>query len=317
MLYAIIALLLLVSIAFIITIIRYKALENEQYDKVKGKVKEKLEEYREVSHRVIEAVTEEDRARKELDRHKQELKSVMTTIDKMIEDGKKIAQREVDEQIDLYKQQQIQAANYQHQQYVMEIQRQQEEIAKQTDILRAQLYDFEAKRNAIVEAQKRELELQNERDFHSIVLSKNAVEDIKYLENVLDKLHNREFLAKLIWEAYLQKPTKEMLNRVIGSEKVCGIYRITNVKNNMCYIGQGVDVANRLTQHVKGSLGIQTIADQRVHHAMTEEGLENWTFELLETCPKEQLSELEKYWISYYKSNEFGYNRTSGGAAKR
>lgn len=313
MLYAVIALLLLVSIAFIITIIRYKALEDEQYDKVEGKVKEKLEEYREVSHRVIEVVTEEDRARKELDKHKQELESVMNTIDKMIEDGKKIAQREVDEQIDLYKQQQTQAANYQHQQYVIEIQRQQEEIAKQTDILRAQLYDFEAKRNAIVEAQKRELELQNERDFHSIVLSKNAVEDIKYLENVLDKLHNREFLAKLIWEAYLQKPTKEMLNRIIGSEKVCGIYRITNVKNNMCYIGQGVDVANRLTQHVKGSLGIQSIADQKVHHVMADEGIENWTFELLESCPKEKLSELEKYWIAYYKSNEFGYNVTKGG----
>lgn len=313
MLYAVIALLLLVSIAFIITIIKYKALEDEQYDKVEGKVKEKLEEYREVSHKVIEAVTEEDRARKELDRHKQELESVMTTIDKMIEDGKKIAQREVDEQIDLYKQQQTQAANYQHQQYVIEIQRQQEEIAKQTDILRAQLYDFEAKRNAIVEAQKRELELQNERDFHSIILSKNAVEDIKYLENVLDKLHNREFLAKLIWEAYLQKPTKEMLNRIIGSEKVCGIYRIANVKNNMCYIGQGVDVANRLTQHVKGSLGIQSIADQKVHHVMADEGIENWTFELLESCPKEKLSELEKYWIAYYKSNEFGYNVTKGG----
>ena len=313
MLYAVIALLLLVSIAFIITIIRYKTLEDEQYDKVEGKVKEKLEEYREVSHKVIEAVTEEDRARKELDKHKQELESVMTTIDKMIEDGKKIAQREVDEQIDLYKQQQTQAANYQHQQYVIEIQRQQEEIAKQTDILRAQLYDFEAKRNAIVEAQKRELELQNERDFHSIVLSKNAVEDIEYLENVLDKLHNREFLAKLIWEAYLQKPTKEMLNRIIGSEKVCGIYRITNVKNNMCYIGQGVDVANRLTQHVKGSLGIQSIADQKVHHVMADEGIENWTFELLESCPKEKLSELEKYWIAYYKSNEFGYNVTKGG----
>ena len=111
----------------------------------------------------------------------------------------------------------------------------------------------------------------------------------------------------------MQKPTKEMLNRIIGSEKVCGIYRITNMKNNMCYIGQGVDVANRLTQHIKGSLGIQSIADQKVHHAMADEGIENWTFELLESCPKEKLSELEKYWIAYYKSNEFGYNVTKGG----
>ena len=73
------------------------------------------------------------------------------------------------------------------------------------------------------------------------------------------------------------------------------------------------DVAKRLTEHIKGTLGIQSIADQRIHHAMAEKGLQNWTFELLEECAKEDLNNREKFYISYYKSNEFGYNRTIGG----
>ena len=63
----------------------------------------------------------------------------------------------------------------------------------------------------------------------------------------------------------------------------------------MTYIGQSVDVAKRITEHVKGSLGIASIADQKVHHAMREEGVQNWTFELLLECPKEELNELFSY----------------------
>ena len=30
-------------------------------------------------------------------------------------------------------------------------------------------------------------------------------------------------------------------------------------------------------------------------------------------CDKEQLNELEKYYIDFFKSNEFGFNKTKGG----
>ena len=46
--------------------------------------------------------------------------------------------------------------------------------------------------------------------------------------------------------------------------------------------------------------------------AMREEGVQNWTFELLLECPKEELNEQERYFIKLYKSNEWGYNGTRG-----
>jgi len=47
---------------------------------------------------------------------------------------------------------------------------------------------------------------------------------------------------------------------------------------------------------------------------MDERGIQNWYFEVLEECDKNQLNDREKYWINYYKSNELGYNATRGGA---
>ena len=49
------------------------------------------------------------------------------------------------------------------------------------------------------------------------------------------------------------------------------------------------------------------------HHAMMEEGLWNWTFEKICDCDKDQLNEKEKYYISFFKSQEWGYNVASGG----
>jgi group I intron endonuclease len=117
-------------------------------------------------------------------------------------------------------------------------------------------------------------------------------------------------VAKVIWDAYLAGPSKEMVNRVVGKDKKCGIYRIADMKTQECYIGQGVDVGKRLTEHIKGTLGIQSIADQYVHRIMAEHGIENWTFELLEECDKDDLNSREKYYIAYYRSNEFGFNKT-------
>jgi hypothetical protein len=36
-----------------------------------------------------------------------------------------------------------------------------------------------------------------------------------------------------------------MIGRVLGNRKIMGIYKITNLNNGMCYIGQSVDVADR------------------------------------------------------------------------
>ncbi len=178
--------------------------------------------------------------------------------------------------------------------------------------LKKEVAEFQAKKEATIEALKREQELQNNLKFHQIQLSETDIEDIQYLKSILNKLTNKTAIAKVIYDVYIAQPTKELLNRIIGNDKKSGIYRITNVNSQECYVGQSTDLKARLTQHIRGSLGIQTIADQRVHHAMSDTGLQNWTFEILELCDKADLNNREKYWINYYKSNEYGYNNTRG-----
>ena len=40
---------------------------------------------------------------------------------------------------------------------------------------------------------------------------------------------------------------------------------------------------------------------------MIKDGLWNFSFEIIEECPRDQLNEKEKYYIQLYKSKEYGY----------
>ena len=46
----------------------------------------------------------------------------------------------------------------------------------------------------------------------------------------------------LIWSTYYQKPMTALCNRILGTKTVTGIYEITNQINDMCYVGQSVNV---------------------------------------------------------------------------
>ena len=87
---------------------------------------------------------------------------------------------------------------------------------------------------------------------------------------------------------------------------VCGIYKITNLKNNLVYIGQSIDVYTRLRSHKNCTPKTEIDID------IQKLGTEYFKFELLEVCPKEKLNERENYWINYYDSYENGYNNTDG-----
>ena len=139
-------------------------------------------------------------------------------------------------------------------------------------------------------------------------------EDISFLlNNVANKLSNPDVLYKLIWSEYIQKPTNEMLDYILPQRDCPGIYKITNDRNKKTYIGRSTSVRKRLTDHIKSAVGISTIADQRIHQAMREEGLWNFTFELIEECEKDQLNEREKYYIAFFSSETLGYNQKAGG----
>ena len=139
-------------------------------------------------------------------------------------------------------------------------------------------------------------------------------EDIDFMLNyVSPRLKNPTIISKLIWSEYFQKPTNDMLDYVLPSRDCAGIYKITNDETKEAYIGRSVSVRKRLTDHIKSSLGIDTIADQHVHQIMREKGIWNFTFELIEECPREKLNEREKYYIEFFHTDQYGYNQKAGG----
>ena len=80
----------------------------------------------------------------------------------------------------------------------------------------------------------------------------------------------------------------------------------------MCYIGQSVDLARRWKDHAKCGLGIDTPQNNKLYQAMIQDGLWNFSFEILEECPTNELNQKERYYIQLYKSYEFGYNSNKG-----
>lgn len=139
-------------------------------------------------------------------------------------------------------------------------------------------------------------------------------EDIDFMLNYVSlRLKNPAIISKLIWSEYFQKPTNDMLDFVLPSRDCAGIYKITNDETKEAYIGRSVSVRKRLTDHIKSALGIDTIADQHVHQVMREKGIWNFTFELIEECPREKLNEREKYYIEFFHTDQYGYNQKAGG----
>lgn len=97
----------------------------------------------------------------------------------------------------------------------------------------------------------------------------------------------------------------------------CGIYKITNKINGKSYIGQSIYIEKRWTREKQeafcsGSHSYDYILSQ----AFRKYGLENFSFEILEECPREKLNERERYYISYYDTYHNGYNATLGGDAR-
>lgn len=84
-----------------------------------------------------------------------------------------------------------------------------------------------------------------------------------------------------------------------------GIYKITNLINGKCYIGQSVHIERRWQEHKRPS------ATSVIATAIKEYGIENFSFEVLEELPTEKLDERERFYIQKYNSiSPNGYNIT-------
>lgn len=108
--------------------------------------------------------------------------------------------------------------------------------------LQVQVAEYQAKATAAAEAAKREEEKRLNIDFYRCTLSSIDIEEIKAIRSISHLLRNTEPINKVIWKVYYEKPTTDLIGRVIGSGAHTGIYKITNLNNQMCYIGQAVRI---------------------------------------------------------------------------
>ena len=87
----------------------------------------------------------------------------------------------------------------------------------------------------------------------------------------------------------------------------CGIYKITNTINGKAYIGASSNIEKRWSHH-------RTKHETRMSDIIKKYGVINFTFEIIEECPKEELIEKEQYYVKFYDTEKpKGYNLTKGG----
>lgn len=175
-------------------------------------------------------------------------------------------------------------------------------------ILQKAFADLRLNVDTAVATAKREEEKRQAKNFYRLVLPESDLNEIAQLRAVEPFLRDKEALNKVIWKVYYEKPYTDMIGRVLGQGIKTGIYKITNIENQMCYVGQAANMADRWRQHIKRGLGAETPTRNKLYPAMKEYGVENFTFELLEECDRALLDEREDFWQQYHHSMDYGYS---------
>lgn len=95
-----------------------------------------------------------------------------------------------------------------------------------------------------------------------------------------------------------------------------GIYRCTNVNDGCTYVGQAQSLRKRRQEHLS-ALKHNRHQNKHFQYAWNKHGDYNYDWCVVETCPIEELDELETYWINYFDAYRDGYNNTIGGGGAR
>ena len=225
-------------------------------------------------------------------------------IQARLKDYEDIGRRAIDQELQLKK---IQCQE-QKNQYEYELTLVQQEVQAEAAALQA----LKQTRKAAYQALLRQKEMKSKIDDYRLVPSSVELSDIKKLEKVKMELAKPRILSMLIWQTYWQPLAKIKFPIILKDKTKMGIYKITNTETNECYIGQAVDIYKRWNEHCKAGLGIDTPPGNKLYKAIQEYGLQNFTFEILLECNRDELNEKEKYFISLYQADTYGYNGNIG-----
>lgn len=88
------------------------------------------------------------------------------------------------------------------------------------------------------------------------------------------------------------------------------VYKITNIQNNKCYVGQTIRPVNqRFHRHINDAMN--NILDTHFARAIRKYGKDSFTIEIIDSATtQEELNQKEQYWIRYYNAVKEGYNET-------
>ena len=303
---------------------------NEDIIQQNNTIEEKNKELRQISESLkIEKVMVSNQLNDLQNEHKREkerLRDLQDTINTTIDNQSQLAQtayenycknlenkKRIKEQEILESEEWLNKALEKHQEEVlnnMEIL--DSKYKKEKDKIEEDLEQLKATRAAIIQANIKEKEIEENSTFYCLTISEIDKADIKMLENIKPQLNKPRVLSMLIWSTFFQKPMTTLCNNIIGTSTVTGIYKITNQVTKECYIGQSVDISKRWKDHAKCGLGIDTPAGNKLYKAMQTYGIWNFSWEVLEQCSKDLLDEKEKYYIELYDSYNFGYNSNTG-----
>ena len=184
------------------------------------------------------------------------------------------------------------------------------------DQIKSELEEERRKRQTINEEILRQRALDEQQDFYRIQISDEDKRDIDILRDVVPRLRRPDAVSKIIWTGYYQKPVAELRKRLLPDGDISCVYKATRLKTGEVYIGQTTSFDKRLQEHSRSALGIGTLASSQFHRTLLKDGLENFTWEILEEVPKEKLKERESYYIDFYDSKKYGLNTISGDKNK-
>lgn len=185
-------------------------------------------------------------------------------------------------------------------------------IQEKKELVQKELASLAATREAVIETWRKEEEAAADRDFYRLDVTDAQAQDVNLLQNIRVKFSNPRVISKLIWQTYYQPLAKKKFPLILGASQITGIYKITNNLDHRVYIGQAVDVHKRWNEHCKCACGIDCPSGNKLYAAMQKDGIENFTFELLEECSREELNQKETFYINLYQSVSYGYNSQNG-----
>lgn len=233
-------------------------------------------------------------------------------LNNLIENKKKSELEKVEREIEEWANSAQDAALFNSTQYQNQLYNQRVEKEKELSELYATINDFKARRDVINQEILRARAMEEQQDFYRIQLPESSKHDLEVLQSIRKELTKVDILDKLLYDNYIKKSVDEMVKRVLKGENPSGIYKITRLKTGEIYIGKSVNVKDRWVQHAKSAFHCGTISHSILHTTIEKDGIENFTWELLEEVPKDKLGDREKYWIEFYDSKNFGLNERQG-----